>query len=163
MRCPSCRSTENKVVDSRVSEGGVSVRRRRRCLECGRRFTTRERLEDELKLIVIKSNGRRVPYERDKILRGVERACYKLDCEPARLRELVDQVESDLFANHDREATTEHIGRYVGRHLRRLNAVAYVRFMSVHRKYSTVDEFIEEIRDVRKQVAQDSPEQGTLF
>lgn len=141
----------------------MAIRRRRVCQLCGRRFTTKERIEEELRLTVIKVRGLRVPYNRDNILRGVERACTKLDTTEDDLQQLVDHVEEDLFANHDREVTTEQIGRYVGRHLRRLHPVAYVRFMSVHRKYSTIDEFIEEITDVRDRVAHEIPDQQTLF
>ncbi len=163
MLCPSCKSGNNKVIDSRLTEGGLAIRRRRECLECKRRFTTKERLEEELRLSVIKASGQRVPYNRDKILGGVERACYKLDVTEGELQQLVDRVEEELFTGHDREVSSEEIGRYVGTHLRRLHPVAYVRFMSVHRKYSSVDEFVEEIRDVRERVAQDSPAQQSLF
>jgi transcriptional repressor NrdR len=163
MLCPSCKNGNNKVIDSRLTEAGNAIRRRRICLSCERRFTTKERVEEELRLTVIKSGGQRVPYNRDNILRGVDRACSKLDIAEEELQALVDRVEEDLFANHDREVRTEQIGRYVGVHLRRLNPVAYVRFMSVHRKYSTIDEFIEEISDVRARVAEDSPTQRSLF
>jgi transcriptional repressor NrdR len=120
-------------------------------------------VDNELRLTVIKSNGQRVPYDRDKILSGVDRACYKLNISEEQLQVLVDHVEEDLFANHDRDVVSEQIGRFVGHHLARLHPVAYVRFMSVHRKYSSVEEFIEEIRDVRVRVAQDSPDQQSLF
>jgi transcriptional repressor NrdR len=163
MLCPSCKESDNKVIDSRLTEGGSAIRRRRVCQACNRRFTTKERVDEELRLTVVKTGGRRVPYDRDKILIGVDRACYKLDLDETRLQELVDRVEEDLFANHDRDVTTEEIGQYVGQHLGRLHPVAYVRFMSVHRKYSTVDEFIDEIRDVRVRAAQDIPEQQSLF
>jgi transcriptional repressor NrdR len=141
----------------------VAIRRRRVCQDCGRRFTTKERVEEELRLSVIKAGGQRVPYNRHKIFRGVELACYKLSLTESDLEKLVDHVEEDLFANHDREVTTEQIGRYVGEKLRRLDPVAYVRFMSVHRKYGTVDEFIEEITDVRERVAREDPSQQSLF
>jgi transcriptional repressor NrdR len=163
MLCPSCKSTENKVIDSRVSEGGAAIRRRRVCLQCDRRFTTKERVEEELRLTVIKSSGLRVPYNRDNILTGVSKACSKLNVTADDLQTLVENVEGDLFAQHDREVSTEQIGRYVGKHLRRLHPVAYVRFMSVHRKFSTVDEFVEEISDVRQLTAQEIPEQQPLF
>lgn len=163
MLCPSCRDTNNKVIDSRLTEGGAAIRRRRVCQACNRRFTTKERVEQELRLTVIKVSEQRVPYNRDKILGGVERASSKLDITDEQLLQLVDRVEEDLFANHDREVTTEQIGRYVGRQLRHLHPVAYVRFMSVHRKYSTIDAFIEEITDVRERVAQEDPAQQSLF
>lgn len=163
MICPTCKHNNNKVIDSRLTEGGGAIRRRRECIECGRRFTTKERTEQELRLTVEKANGQRVPYQRDNILAGIERACYKLEITEEHLQRLVDRIEEDLFNNHDREVSTEEIGRYVGQHLRRLNQVAYVRFMSVHRKYQTIDEFVEEISDVRQRLAQEIPDQQSLF
>lgn len=163
MLCPACSSIENKVIDSRLTEGGSAIRRRRVCLACNRRFTTKERLEPELRLTVLKTTGDRVPYNRESIFNGVERACGKLGIGQDSIQELVDRVEQDLFENHEREVSTEHIGAYVGRHLRRLSDVAYVRFMSVHRKFRTVDEFILEISDVRARKAEDDPSQQTLF
>lgn len=163
MFCPSCKKNNNKVIDSRLTEGGSAIRRRRVCLRCDRRFTTKERVEEELRLTVIKASGQRVPYSRDKILGGVDRACSKLDITHEHLQQLVDRVEEDLFGNHEREVTSEQIGSYVGQHLRRLHPVAYVRFMSVHRKYSSIDEFVEEISDVRERVAHDNPAQQSLF
>lgn len=163
MQCPACKQQDTRVIDSRVTEGGQAIRRRRECNDCKRRFTTKERLEDDLRLVAIKANGQRVPYSREKILLGVERACLKLDVSEEQLQQLVNRVEEELLKNHDREVSTEEIGRYVGQQLRRLHPVAYVRFMSVHRKYSTVDEFIDEITNVRVQVAQDSPSQQSLF
>ncbi len=163
MLCPSCKSTSNKVIDSRLTESGLAIRRRRVCQDCARRFTTKERVEEELRLSVIKAGGRRVSYSRGKVFRGIELACHKLSATEADLQKLVDRVEEDLFSNHDREVTTEQIGRYVGEHLRRLDPVAYIRFMSVHRKYSTIDEFIEEITDVRERVAHEDPSQQSLF
>ena len=163
MLCPSCKNTENKVIDSRLTEGGLAIRRRRVCLKCSRRFTTKERVEEELRLSVIKASGQRVPYNRDNVVNGILRACAKLDVTPDRVHALVDRVEAEIFNGHEREITTEEIGKYLGRHLRRLSAVAYVRFMSVHRKFSTVDEFVDEISEVRKRAAQDSPDQQALF
>lgn len=163
MLCPSCKSTNNKVIDSRLTEGGAVIRRRRVCLDCDRRFTTKERVETEVRLIVIKADGQRVPYSRDKIVNGVERACHKLNVGDGQIESLVDRVEEELFAQHDREVTSGDIGFYVAQQLRRVNSVAYVRFMSVYRKFSTVDEFIEEITDVRERVAQESPAQQSLF
>jgi transcriptional repressor NrdR len=163
MLCPSCKENNNKVIDSRLTEGGMAIRRRRRCLACNRRFTTKERVEEELRLTVIKNAGQRVPYHRDKVFGGIERACSKLEITEDQIQEVVDRVEENLFANHDREVTSEQIGAYVGQQLRRLNQVAYVRFMSVYRKYQTVDEFVDEISEVRVQVARDDPDQQSLF
>lgn len=163
MQCPSCKATDNKVIDSRLTEGGSAIRRRRVCSDCGRRFTTKERVEEELRLMVLKANGTRVPYNRANVFNGVQRACYKLNIADELIHGLVDRVEEDIFASHDREVGSEAIGRYVGNHLRKLHPVAYVRFMSVHRKYKTIDQFIEEISDVRARVAHESPEQQSLF
>ena len=163
MLCPACKENNNKVIDSRLTENGSAIRRRRRCLSCNRRFTTKERIEQELRLSVVKASGQRVPYNRDNILNGLGRACSKLDVSEEDLQELVDRVEEEVFHNHEREVTTEQIGQYVGQYLRRLNQVAYVRFMSVYRQYRTVDEFIDEITDVRARVAEDSPAQRSLF
>ncbi|HNQ24893.1 MAG TPA: transcriptional regulator NrdR [Phycisphaerae bacterium] len=164
MRCPACRETNNnKVIDSRLTEGGAAIRRRRVCEACGRRFTTKERVEEELRLTVIKRSGQRVAYNRDKILHGVERACYKLAVADEQMAELVDRVEEELFRNHDREVTTEQIGKYVAQQLRHLHQVAYVRFMSVYRKFANVEEFVDEIREVRMREAHESPDQRDLF
>lgn len=163
MLCPTCKSSSNRVIDSRLTEGSAVIRRRRVCQDCERRFTTKERVEAELRLSIIKANGQRVPYCRDNIFSGVDRACYKLEINEGQIQRLVDQVEEDLFTNHDKDVSTEQIGRYVGNHLRRLNSVAYVRFMSVHRKYGTVDEFIDEITAVRQQESYENPTQQTLF
>ena len=163
MQCPSCKATDNKVIDSRLTEAGSAIRRRRVCTDCGRRFTTKERVEEELRLMVIKTSGLRVPYNRANVVNGVQRACYKLNITDEQIHALLDHVEEDIFANHDREVGSEAIGRYVGNHLRKLHPVAYVRFMSVYRKYSTIDQFIEEITDVRARVAEESPQQQSLF
>ena len=163
MLCPSCKENDNKVIDSRLTEGGAAIRRRRVCTRCNRRFTTKERVEEELRLTVIKNGGQRVPYSRDNISVGVHRATAKLEVSDEAIQELIDNVESDIFSAHDREIATEQIGRYVGNHLRKLSPVAYVRFMSVHRKYSTIDEFVDEISEVRLRASQDAPDQQALF
>jgi transcriptional repressor NrdR len=163
MLCPACQSSDNKVIDSRLTEGGKAIRRRRVCQSCQRRFTTKERVEEELRITVIKSNGQRVPYNRDNILRGVERATTKLNVTEVQLQQLVDQVEEAIFAHHDREVRSVDIGQYVAQMLRRLNPVAYVRFMSVYRKFATIDEFVDEISEVRQRAAHDNPLQQSLF
>jgi transcriptional repressor NrdR len=164
MRCPSCNHVNtDKVIDSRLTESGATIRRRRVCSACGRRFTTKERIEEELRLSVIKRDGTRVPYRRDKILAGVRHACYKLNIEPEVMEQLVDAVEEDIFRHHDRDITSEQIGGYVTSHLRKLNQVAYVRFMSVYRKFDDVEAFVDEIRDVRERAAVESPDQQSLF
>lgn len=164
MRCPACNNhNADKVIDSRATEGGGVIRRRRVCTTCGRRFTTKERIEEELRLSVIKKNGSRVPYRRDKLLAGVRHACYKLPIEPEAMERLVDAVEGDIFRDNERDVTSEQIGRYVTTHLRHLNQVAYVRFMSVYRQFDNVEAFIDEIRDVKARAAVECPHQQTLF
>jgi transcriptional repressor NrdR len=163
MRCPACGSQKNKVIDSRLTEAGSAIRRRRVCSDCDRRFTTKERLEEEVRLIVVKKNGDRIPYNRDKVMQGVRYACYKLPVTEAEMEELLTMVEEELFRHHDREVTAQQVGGYVGERLRRLNQVAYVRYMSVHREFGTIDEFVDEIRDVRDRTERDSPTQQALF
>ncbi len=164
MRCPSCKEIDkDRVIDSRLTEGGAVVRRRRQCEACRRRFTTKERLEEELRLTVIKREGSRVPYDRAKIIDGISHACYKLPVTGEEIDRLVDELESDIFQNHDREVTSEQIGEYLIRRLRDIDSVAYVRFMSVYRIYRDVDEFIDEIQNVRDRAINHAPEQDTLF
>ena len=146
-----------------MTEGGEAVRRRRMCTDCKRRFTTKERPEAEIRISVTKADGSRVPYQRDKVLAGIEHACYKLPISETAIQRAVDQVEGDIVQNNDRGVSSEQIGAYVGRALRSLNQVAYVRFMSVHRKFANVDEFVEVIRDVQEHVARETPSQQALF
>lgn len=164
MRCPSCKELgQDKVIDSRMTESGSAIRRRRACQSCGRRFTTKERIETELRLTVVKNNGGRVPYRRDKILRGVQHACYKLDLPDETLEQLVDQVEGDIYRDHEREVTSQQIGHCVAARLRQLDPIAYVRFMSVFRKFRDVAEFVDEIDDVTVRAVNEIPDQQTLF
>ncbi|HEY3245932.1 MAG TPA: transcriptional regulator NrdR [Phycisphaerae bacterium] len=164
MRCPSCKKLDtDKVIDSRATESGTAVRRRRVCMACNRRFTTKERVESEIRLMVVKKDGTRVPYRRENVLQGVRTACYKRPYPDERLEELVDAVESDLFRDFDREVSSRDIGQIVVRHLRALDKVAYVRFMSVYREYKDVDQFIEEIQDARERAATEAPNQQSLF
>jgi transcriptional repressor NrdR len=166
MRCPFCDAEKEslKVIDSRTAEGGRAIRRRRECLSCNKRFTTYERIEENLKLTVIKRDGRRVPWDRGKILAGLERACFKRPVPESELLRIVDEVEEETFKSHDREAPTTFIGRLVSEKLRRLDQVAYVRFASVYRQFKTVEELIDEARavlDARR--FEDDPSQGNLF
>ncbi len=164
MRCPACReSNKDRVIDSRMTEGGGVVRRRRECLACGRRFTTKERVDEQVRLNVVKRDGTRVPYDREKIIRGVRQACYKLPVTDADVDRLIDDIEGDIFERHDREVGASFIGEYVVRRLRSLNAVAYVRFMAVFRQYRDVDEFIAEVKNVKDLEAVQSPDQQSLF
>src|SRR5205814_1685614 len=128
MRCPFCDADKEslKVIDSRTCEGGRSIRRRRECTKCDKRFTTYERIEDPIRLIVIKKDGRRVPWDRGRILAGLERACFKRPVPESELLRIVDEVEEETFKSHDREVPTSFIGQLVAEKLRRLDQVAYV-------------------------------------
>jgi transcriptional repressor NrdR len=166
MHCPFCNAEKEslKVIDSRTCEGGRAIRRRRECLKCSKRFTTYERIEENLKLTVVKRDGRRLPWDRNKILTGLERACFKRPVPESELLRVVDEVEEETFKTHDREVPSTFIGSLVSEKLRRLDQVAYVRFASVYRQFKTIEELIEEARavmDARR--FEDDPTQGKLF
>lgn len=163
MQCPFCRDNDDKVIDSRSSDGGRCVRRRRECLKCGRRFTTYERVEEALKLSVIKRDGSRVPYDRLKLLEGIRRAAYKRPISAERLEQIVDEIEEGIFASHDKEVSSQAIGERIAAVLRRVDKVAYVRFASVYRQFEDVGDFIEEARDVMERAADEVPGQQNLF
>ena len=150
MRCPFCNSEKDKVIDSRASEAGKVIRRRRQCTQCSRRFTTYERVEDTSRLTVIKRDGRRVPYDRDHILTGLQKACYKRPIEAALLDHLVDEVDKEIFKVADREIPSIDIGQRVAQKLRNVDQVAYVRFASVYHKFSDVGEFVDEVRSIQR-------------
>ncbi|HWL10840.1 MAG TPA: transcriptional regulator NrdR [Planctomicrobium sp.] len=147
MLCPFCQKGESKVVDSRGTQEFV-IRRRRECLNCGRRFTTYEKLEDST-LKVIKKDGTRVPFERQRIQVGVEKACYKRPISPNQIEELLDSVERCVYETFEREAPSRFIGEKVCEHLRRLDQVAFVRFASVYRSFQDVNDFVEELQTLR--------------
>ncbi len=163
MRCPFCKEDQDKVIDSRSSEGGRVIRRRRECQSCSRRFTTRERVDDTIKLQVIKKDGKRVPFDRRKILEGLEGACYKRPVSPEAIEKLVEAVEEEVFQNFDREVPSQYIGERVMRKLRNLDKVAYVRFASVYHDFKDVHEFIDEVHEVDDISRGDTPDQQTLF
>jgi len=145
MRCPFCRQDQDKVVDSRASADGCIIRRRRECQQCGRRFTTYERIE-VLPLRVVKKDGRRVEFDRNKILNGILRACEKRPVSTDDIERAVNEIENDLYQHFDKEVTSRHIGQLVMRKLRDLDKVAYVRFASVYREFKDVSEFVDEVR-----------------
>lgn len=150
MRCPFCHSYKDRVVDSRPGEGGAIIRRRRECIDCRRRFTTYERVE-ESSLKVVKKDGRREPYERAKLKAGVETACGKLSVSEEQKEELVSAVESEIREKFDREVPSSVIGEKVMEKLKKLNQVAYVRFASVYREFRDVSGF----EDVLKEIVRD--------
>jgi transcriptional repressor NrdR len=165
MRCPFCDAEKEslKVIDSRACDGGRAIRRRRECLKCAKRFTTYEKIEEPVRVMVIKKDGRRTPWDRNKILQGLERACFKRPVPEEELLRITDEVEDDVFRTHDREVPSELIGRLVTERLRRLDQVAYVRFASVYRQFKTLEELVEEAKAVIDAKRFDDPEQGRLF
>lgn len=148
MLCPFCRTGETKVVDSRGSEEFV-IRRRRECLNCGRRFTTYEKIE-ESPLKVIKKDGTRVPFDREKIRAGLEKACYKRPVSPDQLERIIDDVERDVYETFEREVPSRYIGEKVCQALRLVDQVAFVRFASVYRAFQDVNDFVEELQTLRE-------------
>ncbi|MFC1544405.1 transcriptional regulator NrdR [Gemmatimonadota bacterium] len=144
MRCPHCGAADDRVVDSRSSQGGAAIRRRRECLECGERFTTYEYVE-AFSLIIIKRDGRREPYDRSKLHTGVQIACTRRSISSEQIDELIRTVETRLQNLGRREVSSTEVGEIVMEELRRLDQVAYVRFASVYRDFKTADEFREEL------------------
>ena len=165
MRCPFCHADKDslKVIDSRACDGDRAIRRRRECLNCKKRFTTYERVDGAIKLTVVKTDGRRVPWDRQKIVQGLERACFKRPVPEERLLQIAEEVEEDCFAAHDREVPTATIGQLVADRLRRVDQVAYVRFASVYRQFKTLDELIEVAQSVIDARRFEDPTQGKLF
>lgn len=147
MKCPFCGFLEDKVVDSREAKDGDSIRRRRECLECGRRFTSYERI-DEIPYMVVKKDGKRAAFERNKIMSGLLRACEKRPISASQLEEIVDLVEKDVQDSSDRELPTSDIGKIIMRRLKELDKVAYVRFASVYLEFEDVSEFMTELKDL---------------
>lgn len=147
MRCPYCRDLENRVVDSRLGKEGDAVRRRRHCERCGRRFTTYERVEEALPMVV-KKDGRREPFSRAKIVNGLKRACSKRAISVDDIERLADSVERHLQERGDGEVTSRTIGEMLMRALQDVDAVAYVRFASVYRSFGDVHEFMRELEDL---------------
>jgi len=150
MTCPFCRHRQDRVIDSRESKEGDLIRRRRECLNCQRRFTTYER-SDEIPYMVVKRDGRRERFERQKVLEGLLKACQKRPVPVSKLAEIVDAVESDLAENPDREMATAAIGELVLERLKRLDRIAYVRFASVYRDFQDAESFLVELKDLFKE------------
>lgn len=145
MRCPFCGHIEDKVVDSRESKDGVSIRRRRECILCGRRFTSYERI-DEIPYMVIKKDGRREIFERTKIMNGLLRACEKRPISAAQLDSIVNDAEKSVQDSPDRELSTNDLGKIIMNRLKALDKVAYVRFASVYLEFEDVSEFMNELK-----------------
>ena len=144
MKCPYCGHPESKVIDSRPADDNASIRRRRECLSCARRFTTYETVES-LPIVVIKKDGSRQSFDRQKVLRGMIRACEKRPVALAELERIADEIEQELQNSMEREIRTEVIGEKVMERLRKVDQVAYVRFASVYRQFKDIDTFMAEL------------------
>ena len=161
MRCPFCKSDEDKVIDSRSSDAGRIIRRRRQCLICKRRFTTYEKIGESFKLYVVKKDGSRSPYDRDKIILGLQKACYKRKVSAEQIQQIADKAEEDIFKNFDKEVNSAFIGESVMKHLQDVDKVAYIRFASVYRDFKDAGELIEEVTtSIRRSEGQ---AEATLF
>ncbi|HRC88136.1 MAG TPA: transcriptional regulator NrdR [Thermoanaerobaculia bacterium] len=145
MRCPFCGKNDDRVVDSRESRDGATIRRRRECLDCGRRFTSYEQLED-IPSMVIKSDGSRQEFSRKKLLGGLLKACEKRPVGTRQLEDIVDATEALLNRSEDREISTREIGEFVMMRLREIDPVAYVRFASVYRRFEDIGAFMDEVQ-----------------
>jgi len=145
MKCPFCQSDNDRVIASRASEDGCAIRRRRQCLDCKRRYTTYERIEATT-VKIVKKDEVREPFDRAKMKRGLEKACWKRPVSDAQLEAIIAAVENDLEANFDMEVESRHVGELVMQHLRELDQVAYVRFASVYREFKDVHDFVSELR-----------------
>ena len=152
MKCPFCGHLESKVTDSRAGTAGDVIRRRRECEECNRRFTTYERVE-EVAPLVVKKDGRREAFERQKVLGGLRRACDKRAVPLAQLEQIVDSIERELIDSGEKEVSSKLVGEHLMRHLRDVDPVAYVRFASVYRQFKDIDELRNEV----EQLARETP------
>lgn len=147
MKCPYCGFLESKVLDSRLSREQDAIKRKRECLKCGKRFSTSERVDEGLPM-VIKRDGRRESFDREKILNGLKKACEKRPVSIASLERIVSRIEYNLLERGEREISTEEIGEMVMEELKKLDEVAYVRFASVYRQFKDINDFMEELKDL---------------
>ncbi len=149
MMCPFCRNGETSVIDSRASTPFI-IRRRRKCLSCDRRFTTYEKIEDS-PLKVIKKDGSRVPFDREKIKSGLEKACYKRPISDETMERIISDIEASLYEQFEREVPSQEIGEKVMEALRAVDHVAFVRFASVYREFQDVNDFVEELAPILRE------------
>ncbi|HZM02313.1 MAG TPA: transcriptional regulator NrdR [Candidatus Saccharimonadales bacterium] len=147
MRCPKCGNQDDKVIDSRASREGSTIRRRRQCLQCQHRFTTYEEIEHE-GLMVVKRDNRREEFSRDKLLSGVRKACQKRPISPKAIEDLVEAIVDEITGEYDREVPGRAIGERVMEGLRKMDKVAYVRFASVYRRFEEATEFVQEVKNL---------------
>jgi len=146
MRCPRCKEPETRVIDSRVIEDGFTIRRRRECQKCGYRFTTYEKLE--LDIMIVKKDGRREPYNREKILTGIRKACHKRPVSEETIRKFINELELELLQLGEREVPSRFIGEKIMEALKKWDKVAYIRFASVYKDFQDVDEFLDSIKEL---------------
>ncbi len=149
MKCPFCKSANTRVIDSRVSKNELSIRRRRECLACRKRFTTFEIVEFELPTVV-KKDGRREPYERQKVLTGLKKACEKRPIPTTTLEDIVTEIERMLIESGDKEVSSSLIGELVMQRLKSLDKIAYIRFASVYRSFGDIEELMDEVKGILK-------------
>ncbi len=146
MRCPFCNYYESKVIDSRPTDEGQAIRRRRECLKCSKRFTTYEKVE-AMPLIIIKKDGTREVYDRNKILNGMLKACEKRPVPLSTIEETVDEIERELYNSMEKEITSQYIGELVMNKLKDIDEVSYVRFASVYRQFKDINTFMDELKN----------------
>jgi transcriptional repressor NrdR len=161
VRCPYCKEDSDKVIDSRSSEAGRIIRRRRQCLLCTKRFTTYEKVGESFKLNVVKKDKSRVPYDRERLVLGLQKACYKRPVSAEQIQEIADKVEEDIFRMSDKEVASAFIGESVMRHLRSVDKVSYIRFASVYRDFNDAGQLIQEVSEAI--AAHDAKDQPKLF
>lgn len=149
MKCPYCGKDDDRVVDTRSRDDGKAIRRRRCCLQCGRRFITIEEIEDKVRY-VIKADGRREPYDRRKLMKGIQIACIKRPVSIQQIEEIVERIESEIAYDFLKEIESRKLGELVTERLRELDEVAYVRFASVYRKFQDKEEFLKELKKLKK-------------
>jgi len=159
MKCPFCGDLDNRVIDSRLSKDGAVIRRRRECMECDRRFTTYERVEEVMPL-VIKKDGRREPFDRMKILLGLKKACEKRPISITTLEKVVDKIEHKLLESGEKEIASTVIGEEVMGELYHLDHVAYVRFASVYRSFKDINQFMDELKELLDRQKQEKAKSG---
>lgn len=147
MKCPFCGEEDTRVIDSRPADDGNSIRRRRQCDKCTKRFTTYEKVE-AIPLVVIKKDLTREPYDRTKIERGVFRSCHKRPVSVSQMNTMIDKIEAEIFNQEAKEVTSNYVGELVMNHLEDLDAVAYVRFASIYREFKDVSTFMDELKKI---------------
>lgn len=147
MKCPFCENLESKVVDSRPTDEGQAIRRRRECISCGKRFTTYEKIE-EIPIIIVKRDGNRQTYNRNKLLNGILKSCEKRPVSMDTIENIVDDIEKNLYNSLQKEITSIEIGEMVMNKLKNIDEVAYVRFASVYRQFKDVNSFMEELKKI---------------